>query len=152
MKKKLLSMMIACLIIGITNAQEIEPCVGNSQRNMANLEQSAIFNVTGINLNKYDWSNPDVNCHINETINEYSSSKLYKYLGYGGVGLGIPFLISSFGSTAKTANKQGTFLGIGVVLSGAGVYSFINAKKKQTKSDQHMQNVSTYYRENDLFE
>lgn len=151
MLKKLLLLSIAVGLCVFTMAQEIEPCNGNTQRNMANLEKSAIFNVTGINLNKYDWSEPNINCHINQTINEYTTSRLFKYLGYGGLVTGLPVAITGFGATAKAAGKQGSLIGLGIGLSGAGVYSLFHSNKKQRKSDRHMQNVSNYYRANDLF-
>ncbi|MBO6518017.1 MAG: hypothetical protein JJ975_15870 [Bacteroidia bacterium] len=95
--KHLLRILICSLLVWtstLSNAQteqdtSLIPCYGNVQRAILATETAMFFNLSGINLNKYDWKNPTLNCHINSVVDHSKKFISNKALGYTSVSLGL---------------------------------------------------------------
>ncbi len=138
----------------ISFAQTIETCNGDKTKRTDLLTKTAVFQQIGINLNKYDWKTPDVNCHINETISNLGKRNLYNYLGGGGIGGGISFI--ALGATQSsysglTGNSGAGSYILGAALVGGGIYALIQASKKKKKHNYHLNQVSEHYRQKGWF-
>ncbi len=140
------------MILGATiiNAQQVEMCNGDKSQRLDLMSKSVIFNQVGININKYDWSNPDVNCHINETILNLKSRNSYNYLGSTGLGLGIG-MIAGGAYLASFDYGGGGYIAGGAILTGGAVYLLTLAAKKKKKHNYHLDQVNKYYRSQGLF-
>lgn len=148
--KKLFFLMAFCAITVISFAQTIETCNGDKSKRTDLLAKTAVFQQVGINLNKYDWKTPNMNCHINETISNFSKRNTYNYLGWSGIGAGASvFSLAGIQST-YTDGGAGLYV-LGAALVGGGIYAVIQAGKKKKKHNYHLNHVSEYYRQKGWF-
>lgn len=140
-------------------ATEIAPCVGNTTKSFDVLEKSVVFNAVGVNINKYDWSNPTVNCHINETVKKYKGSRSMKTIGWALLGAGLGFVALGIAQEASqktyygvTAGSSGTgFIVAGALSFGSGIGCLIGGGSAKKKSDHHLSQVAEYYRTKGLY-
>ena len=147
--------------VGSLFAQEVAPCSGNTQRSNDAFLKSAYFNAVGINLQKYDWSEPTINCHINMFLESRKKSDWMKYGAFSAVGIGAGLLISGIsagnrivGTNLRTGEPEygsgGGLIATGAVLIGGSIPLFIFSKKHKEKSNRHLNQVSDYYRRKGL--
>jgi len=135
-----------------TNAQQVEMCNGDKSQRLDLMSKSVVFNQVGININKYDWSNPEVNCHINETILNLKSRNNYNYLAGTGIGVGLGMIAGggmSLGS--RYLDGGGGLVAGGAIITGASIYLLTLAAKKKKKHNYHLNQVNQYYRTQGLF-
>jgi len=137
----------------ITHAQKVEICNGDKSQRMDLMSKSVVFNQVGINLNKYNWDNPNINCHINETILNLKDRGNYYYLGWSGVGVGAGLILGgvSYLANPYTDGAGGGFVALGALATGGGIYLLTLAAKKKKKHDYHLNQVNQYYRSQGLF-
>jgi len=153
---RITSFIFCCLMIlgtTLTNAQQVEMCNGDKSQRMDLLSKSVVFNQVGINLNKYDWSNPAVNCHINETILNLKQRGTYFYLGWSGIGVGGGLLLggASYLANPYTDGAGTGFVALGTLATAGGIYLLTKAAKKKKKHNHHLNQVNQYYRSRGLF-
>lgn len=147
----------ATLMYNPTYAQEILDCQGSTHQQADLLTKTAVFNVVGINLNRYDWSEPVVNCHINNTITTYNDSKFMGKIAatVAGVGLGLlatGIIQKSYGGGPFDVGSGGnTSIVLGSIITGGSIPLFGLSIKKRKKSNTHLNQVSTYFRKKGLF-
>ena len=149
MKKQIVILMVLICPLQMTHAQSIEPCIGNTSKGILDADDALYFNLQGLNLNSYDWSNPDVNCHINLMLENHHSAVINSTwgwvvgsLGLGGLAAAIPLSYFSDGLAPLYLVSVGGIAG--------GVYMFVKSSKQKKLRNYHMNAVSTYYRENKL--
>jgi len=144
--------LVVATLLPNLNAQQIESCTGNNQKSMQSIEKSVIFNVAGMNLAKYDWSNPDVNCHINNTIKFQKKAQTSKWIGWTGALTGASLMLVGFaGGSGPYSEDHSTVGYLGAALTGGGIYFVIDSKKSKRKSNFHLGQVSNYYQQKKLF-
>lgn len=148
MKNVVASLVMVLLCIATYGQTTIENCKGNTQKRVDLLEKAAVFNAIGVNLNKYDWSDPTVNCHINSTILNLKKGKTLNVLGSVGMGLSGGMLVN--GSLSQYKGAKNGFIAGGLILLGGSIYSFVRAKQKKKKSNRHLNQVMNYYQRNNL--
>lgn len=126
---------------------EVAPCTGENTKPLDYGTKSIMFNQSGINLVKYDWSNPSLNCHINNTIkfekNRRSSKTLATTLIIVGISL-LP-LAAIMPSNNGTSGTQTTFLVMGGLSTAIGIPVGIGAGSSKKKRDYHLGQVVDYY-------
>lgn len=161
MKKTVLLSLLSVIMLGLSaqttpaSSIEVAPCTGQNTKPLDFGEKSIMFNQSGINLVKYDWSNPNLNCHINNTITYSKSNKTMKTIAYYGclpVGISMIIIGAFMESSQKTTYYGATTGSSGkplIVLGGLSLGSTIalgiggsNAKKKR---DYHLGQVIDYY-------
>jgi hypothetical protein len=155
-KTVLLSTLILC--ISMVSAQtpqtsatpDVVPCTGQNSKPLDFGEKSIMFNQSGINLNKYDWSNLNLNCHINKTIAHQKTAKSLKsiawILGAGGAGFLVGGIMSSgSGRGSGSDGGAGAIIGIGAVSLVGSIPLFIGASNNKKKRDFHLNQVVDYY-------
>ena len=161
MKTVYASIMGLLLGVGSLFAQEGAPCSGNTERSEDAFLKSAYFNAVGINLQKYDWSEPAINCHINSSLKSRKKSGWMKYGAFSAVGIGAGLLIGGIstgnrivGTNLRTGEPEygsgGGLIATGAVLIGGAIPLFIFSKKHKEKSNRHLNQVSNYYRRKGL--
>jgi len=154
---RITSFIFCCLMIfgaTFTNAQQVEMCNGDKSQRLDLMSKSVVFNQVGININKYDWSNPNVNCHINETILNLKARNNYNYLGATGVGVGVGLIAGGVSTLALKLGENVTGNGLiagGAILTSGGIYLLRRAIKKKKKHNYHLDQVNKYYRSQGLF-
>jgi hypothetical protein len=154
MKKLFLTLAITIAIMGASYAQnfQLDECDMFTNKSTS-LYKSAVFNTAGINLNKYDWQNKTLNCHINSTMLYAKKSSNKKLGAIIATSMGGVFIISGaplLGSRYLGGAGAGMFA-IGLTSVGGAVPLFIFSKKDKKKMDYHLDQVSEYYRTNNLF-
>lgn len=153
MKKiTMLSLLVLCGISHISAQTDtsVAPCNGSNNTKPLDLaEKSVLFNQAGINLNKYDWSNPNLNCHINEGISHVKTAKTLKSLAWvlmsSGTGVLLGGIMGSSSSSGGSDGGAGTFIGMGLVMIGGSVPLFIGGGNNKKKSNYHISQVLDYY-------
>jgi len=152
---KITSFIFACLMFlgtTIANAQQVEMCSGDKSQRMDLMSKSVVFNQVGINLNKYDWNNPNINCHINETILNLKSRNNYNYLAGTGAGIGLGMLAGgAYTVGSRYLDGGGGLIVGGALVTGASIYLLTLAAKKKKKHNHHLNQVNQYYRSQGLF-
>jgi len=153
---RITSFIFCCLMVlgaTFTNAQQkVEMCNGDKSQRLDLMSKSAVFNQVGININKYDWSNPDVNCHINETILNLKQRNNYNYLGGTGVGVGLGLIGSgAYSLGSRYLDGGGGLVLGGVIITAGSIYLMTLAAKKKKKHNYHLDQVNKYYRSAGLF-
>lgn len=140
----------------------IPDCQGNTFRSSDVFEKSALFNSVGVNLSKYDWNNPTINCHINETLkaNSKRMSNLYGAGAAGGAALGL-LTIGLVGHYPEDADFNGNGypsrkISVAPVIFGLGsavlsYYLFNKSKRWKTRSQNHLTIVQDYFRLKGLY-
>lgn len=132
---------------------EVAPCNGKNNTKPLNIgEKSIMFNQAGINLNKYDWSNLNINCHINETLTRYKTSKSLKSVAWILAGGGAGFLVGGImsagsGRGSGSDGGAGAMIAVGAVSLVGSIPLFIGGSNNKKKSDYHMQQVMEFYRQ-----
>lgn len=154
--KKVVLIVFLILLGGEAFSQKIKvtPCHGNTSKSADAFTKSIYFSAVGINLNKYDWQNPDVNCHINSVLSNKKESLWIKNGAYVLAGIGVGLLAyglsspeSPYGDINKITKKVTT---IGVVMVGGAIPLYLWGNKKKKKANEHLMEVSDYYRQKGL--
>lgn len=114
--------------------------------------KTEVFNGVGINLSKYDWSNPTLNCHINSGMYFAKKSKMKRAGAITAVSVGGVFFMGGATILASVGGGGGAALvTLGCLGIGGSVPLFIFSKKDKVKMNEHVDQVSNYYRVNNLF-
>lgn len=163
MKKFLLIIIITLLGSKSFSQNRVQPCNGNTSKNTDAISESIYFTSVGVNINKYDWKNPDVNCHINETLSNRKKSKWMKYGAWASAGIGAVLLISGL-QTKSAVNEIDKFSGnpsvtessssrgssltvIGGIMVAGSIPLFIGASNKKKRANKHLSELSKYFEE-----
>lgn len=122
MKKLILGWTVPVILLCFTVSVKgqnfsLDACDKYTERS-TNLYKSAIFNTAGINLNKYDWSKPTLNCHINSTMLSAKKANNKKIGAIVSVSVGGAFLIGGATMLAQTGSSGGAAL---TALGSAGI-------------------------------
>lgn len=128
----------------------ISDCKGNTARPNDLLEKSYIFNQVGINLTRYDWSNPTVNCHINETIRQTKAAAGKRILANGLLGLGLGFISTALLTDGYVEIRRAA-LGLGVISTGGSIALYRSSSKSKKQANVHLDQVGSYFRNNKLY-
>ncbi|GAB3430782.1 hypothetical protein [Niabella aquatica] len=136
----------------------IPDCQGNTLKSSNAFEKSALFNSVGVDLYKYDWKNPTINCHINETIkaNSKRMSNLYGAAAAGGGALGL-LTIGLVGHVPTDVDFDNDYgypkrkISVAPVIFGLGsavlsYYLFNKSKRWKSRSENHLTIVQDYFR------
>ncbi len=135
--------------ISIVQAQDkIEVCNGNTSLDKDFLRKATTFNFAGMNLARYDWSDKNINCHINSCVKYDKRKRFHLVLTYttlvtGGTMLAYGGQIFDF--------DDGEEILIGGYLIGTGITALFVAISNKRKSNRHMKEVYEYYRMKNLF-
>lgn len=146
MKKVIL--FLGVLVASTSYAQiKIDSCTGNSGRPTDIVEANAFLNVMGLNLNKYDFSNGVVNCHINQLVEKRKSVGLMRTLSLMTVTTGASLFLIGAIMPDNGGSGKGAMMGLGGVLTGVSIPMFIAKGNAKKKSNYHMTQISEYYRQ-----
>lgn len=150
MKKQTLILMMTVITAFEVNAQKVDTCNGNTSKVIIDADDALYFNLQGLNLNSYDWTNPNINCNINLMLVNYHSSKNFGTLGWiligvGASGLGSAIALSSYGSDSVAPIY---LVSLGGIAGGIGF--LVKASKEKKSMNFHMNTVSQYYRDRGL--
>ena len=149
-------MIIVCFLVfsnELIQAQtfKLDECEGNTKRSTS-LFKSIIFTNAGININKYDWKNPQLNCHINSTMNYAKKTQINKTVSLVLVSTGGAFILGGVTAIASYQTGVGAaFLVPGILCAGGSIPFFIFTKRSKKKMNYHLDQVSEYYRVNNMF-
>ena len=146
MKKTLQFLAIIFVSILNINAQNsIESCSGNTGKSALTLQNAIRFNNAGINLSKYNWDNPDVNCHINNILRYEKKAKIKQNILAPVILLGG----MSIGGTVYTVlgGDEGlvAFSALSILSLGGSISMLYFAHKDKQKSTFHFTELSSYY-------
>ncbi len=154
--KKTIFFILTFALLGIAakaqNQQDtsIIPCYGDVQRAILTTETAMFFNLSGINLNKYNWKNPTLNCHVNSAIDHSRRYLNNKTLGYTSTTLGL----SGAGTGILLNNISGGGTGLivigGIAIMG-GIYLLNKAFEHKKSMEQHIHVIGDYYQKNNLY-
>lgn len=163
MKKTILFIMLAGFInlsaqttSPAHTTNEVAPCTGNSAKPLDLGEKSIMFNQAGINLLKYDWSNQNLNCHINEAMKKRKDNKTFKSMGWlllaAGAGLAIGGGLGSSSNKGSYSGDggAGAFIGLGIGMTAISIPCFIGGSNNKKKADYHLRQVMDYYQKKGL--
>ena len=100
----------------------------------------AYFNTWSVLLDSYDWKNPEINCHINGAISDYSKQQVLTTTGSVLVGVSIPLLIWGIAGKNSVLAVAG-----GACAAGSG-FSFYFAFKHNTSRKHHTAVVYEWYK------
>lgn len=152
MKKQ--TLLISIFIFGFyshSSAQDkIAVCNGNVKLSTNFNRKATTFNMAGMNLGKYDWSDKNVNCHINQTIRELNKKKANSIIGVTLIGFGGSLIVGGSTLYGNAFENDGYRL-IGGLITGAGMTFLWNTIGNKRKSNRHMKEVYRYYRMKNLF-
>lgn len=127
---------------------KIDSCSGNTGRPLDIVEANAFLNVMGLNLNKYDFSNPTVNCHINSLVQKRKSLGLMRTLSLTTATIGASlFLVGAITPSQGGSSAKGTLMGMGAVFTGISIPFFIAKGSAKKSSNYHMAQIAEYYRQ-----
>jgi len=144
--KQLLIILLCSLSSYMATAQKVEPCKGPGTKPSDLSSALVLFKNHGIDLGHYDWSNSDVNCHINMATKYAKNKQTYGVLGDLGLGLGLGGLATGIGIAAGGSSGGGALIAVGSILT-VGAIAFIvivptNAKKHM---NYHLGQVDGYF-------
>lgn len=147
MKKQTLTLMISVFASICLNAQKVDTCNGNSSKVIIDANDALYFNLQGLNLNSYDWTNPNINCNINLMLDSYHSYKSlttwgWVLIGVGASGLGAAIPLSSFGS-----DGVGPIYVVSIGGIAGGIACLVKGSKEKKTMNFHMNTVAQYYRD-----
>ena len=150
MKKTVL--LLACFTAMCSQAQtsstiKIDSCSGNSGRPADIVEANAFLNVMGLNLNKYDFSDPKVNCHINNLVEKRKSLGLMRTLSLMTVTTGASLFLLGAVMPDNGGSGKGAMMGLGAACIGVSIPCFIGKANSKKKSNYHMSQIAEYYRQ-----
>jgi hypothetical protein len=127
----------------------VDPCHESSGRPIISGEDLILFNLAGVNLNNYDWSDENVNCHINLTIQSEEKRKAAIILGDITFGLGLGGLVTFIPLAAYEGGFSGAIL-LSSFATVGGIVIYIGAGKNKKLRDYHLNEVGDYFREHKL--
>jgi hypothetical protein len=145
MKKSLLIFMAILFYFALLHSQTIDPCGENTGKTIIDGDNALYFNLQGINLNTYNWNNPDVNCHINLMINDYHSTKANKLGAAICLGVGLGLVPAAIVSTITGGEAGGLYV-LSALGLGGSIYLYSRAGKSKKSMNYHLNEVSEYYR------
>lgn len=144
MKKHFAILMNLLFSLTLLKAQTVQTCEGNTAHVIIDADDALYFNLQGINLNAYDWTNLDVNCHINLMLAAHSSQKLNAIAGWTVIGLGATILpIGIIGDSPPLF-----VVSLGGIVGGIALIS--KSVKQKKEMNYHLNEVSKYFRETKL--
>lgn len=138
----------------------IAPCFCNSGRTIMDIENTVIFNQARINLNRYNWKNPTINCHINSATGDYKKFVWNRYGGYTALGMGAGTLYGGYITYQTSQGPLGLtelkgkgvrYMVIGTAITTLGIYLIKKGIQRRKKANQHVHVVGEYYRNNNLY-
>lgn len=154
--KKVVLIVFLILLGGEAFSQKttVTPCHGNTSKSADAFTKSIYFNAVGIDLNKYDWQNPDINCHINSFLSNTKENLWIKYGAYTlatiGVGTLLIGLSSPDGGFSEVKSLKNSYITMGAVMIGGSIPLYLWGNKKKKKANKHLMEVSDYYRQKGL--
>jgi len=126
-------------------------CTSNNISAINTQSQYYYFLLSGINLAKYDWSIPTLNCHINSAYIHKKNERIYaiaagltSIIGLSFVYWGLtekdsPKVTSTNGNISITyENNRNTYLSVGIPLVCASIPLYYFTYKNHKKADFHM--------------
>lgn len=151
--KKTFTLLVVAIATHSLVAQNFKlPECNDMTERVTSLDRSNIFSSSGINLGKYDWSNPTLNCHINKTTLFAKKAKAKKAGAIASVTVGGIFLMGGASILAQTGGGGGAAL---TALGSAGICGsvplFIFRKKDKRNMNYHLDQVSQYYQHKKWF-
>ncbi len=159
-KTHVIILLLALGFVQQANAQtEVADCPIHMQQRAPMKDYTlAYFNLQGMNLARYDWKNKKLNCDINGYNNAWKNEKLFKVLGYVGLGLGVTIMSMTPIVTAKKDLYYGygesgggsvaATIVPGIIFLGGGATSFVFGAKAKKKKNRHYQNILMEYSAN----
>lgn len=130
-------------------AQSADTCVGNTSKPVIDADDALYFNLQGLNLNTYDWTNDNINCNINMMLDHYHSARNLGTWGWVLIGIGASGLGAAIPLTFYMDGVGPIYaVSIGGIVGGVGC--LIKASKEKKAMNYHMNTVAQYYRDQGL--
>ncbi|HNA57552.1 MAG TPA: hypothetical protein PLJ43_05505 [Chitinophagales bacterium] len=150
MKKQLVFAFTLVLLFSIhLNAQTTDSCTGNTSKVIIDGDDALYFNLQGLNLNAYNWDDPNINCHINLMLDAHRSSMVSSTWGWILIGTGASGLGAAIALTYWIDGVAPIYV-VSVGSIGGGIACLIKASKQKKVMNYHLNVVSGYYREQGL--
>ncbi len=126
---------------------EVDSCSGYSTaKTLYSTDVGIYFNLQGLNLTKYDWSDENVNCHMNGMITNYVKASRNRTIGLYVISGAAPLFLTGALLAPFYDVSRGPWI-LGTIASAAGgIYLLQNAKKQRVRVAYHMNQVSIHYR------